>query len=107
MSNTCSQLHMCDMYNTLMMYAHKQGQKKTQKPCVTLLHNYMCKMYNTLTKHGEGKKEKTRVQHLFKTMCKMYYMFYLYHSSIFFTIFYLFLFFFPCFITLAMKIKIS
>ncbi len=28
MSNTCSQLHMCNMYNTLMKYAHKQGRKK-------------------------------------------------------------------------------
>jgi hypothetical protein len=28
MSNTCSQLHMCNMYNTLMKYAHKQGKKK-------------------------------------------------------------------------------
>jgi hypothetical protein len=30
MSNTCSQLHMCNMYNTLMKYAHKQGKKKPQ-----------------------------------------------------------------------------
>ncbi len=59
MSNTCSQLHMCNMYNTLMKYAHRQGRKKTQKPCVTLLHNYMCKMYNTLMKHAdfEGKNK--------------------------------------------------
>jgi len=58
MMSKCSQLHMCNMYNTLMKYAHKQGEKKTQKPCVTLLHNYMCKMYNTLMKHAdfEGKK---------------------------------------------------
>jgi hypothetical protein len=27
MSNTCSQLHMCNMHNTLMKYAHKQGKK--------------------------------------------------------------------------------
>jgi hypothetical protein len=48
MSNICSQLHMCNMYNTLMKYAHTQ-EKQTQKQYITLLHNYMCKMYYNST----------------------------------------------------------
>jgi hypothetical protein len=31
MSNTCSQLHMCNMYNTLMKYAHTQEKKNHAK----------------------------------------------------------------------------
>jgi len=35
MSNTCSQLHMCNMYNTPMTYAHMQEKKKTKAMCHT------------------------------------------------------------------------
>jgi len=69
MSNTCSKLHMYNMYNTPMKYAHTQGKKK-QKQCATLLHNHMCKMYNTLMKHADF-WEKQMKKNLFNTCSKL------------------------------------
>ncbi len=110
MSNTCSQLHMCNMYNTLMKYAQKQGGKKPINHVshffTTICARCTIHSWSMLTLRGRKIIIIIKfVRHLFKTMCKMYYMFYLYHSSIFFTIF--IFSFFPCFITLAMKLKIS
>jgi len=106
MSNTCSQLHMCNMYNTLMKYAHTQGKKK-QKQCATLLHNYMCKMYNTLMKHADfgGKKMK---KNLFNTCSKLCARCITVVPLSFASLLdnFCFVFFFG-FITLAIKIKIS
>jgi len=109
MSNTCSQLHMCNMYNTLMKYAHKQGRKKPKNHVshffTTICARCIIHSWSILDFEGKKKNKIKFVQHLFKTMRKMYYMFNLYHSSIFFTIFIFYVF--SCFITLAMKIKIS
>jgi len=59
MSNTCSQLHMCNMYNTLMKYAQMQGRKKPKNQFHTSSQLYVQDVYNTLMKHAdfEGKKK--------------------------------------------------
>jgi len=35
MSNTCSRLHMCNMYNRLMKYAHTQEKRNAKTMCQT------------------------------------------------------------------------
>jgi hypothetical protein len=99
---------MCKMYNTLMEYVNKQGKKKPKNAVshffTTICARCIIHSWSMLTLRG-GKK-KQLVQHLFKTMCKMYYMFTVIipaSSLQFFLIFN----FFSCFVTLAMKIKIS
>jgi hypothetical protein len=88
-----------------MKYAHKQGEKKPQKPCSDFFTTICARCIIHSMKYANfegGKKQKTcstLVQNYVEDLLHVY----LYHSSIFFTI----LFYFPCFITLAMKIKIS